>query len=402
MRFPRCLLAVTMAAAFLNCPPAPATEGDQPLPFAVAASVDEFCGKPLFATIHELWRKRGGWGGILTATDGTVIAFRSPGGGEIRRSHDGGVTWEPAQPIAQNGDPATANGGNALVDETTGALLYVNPEKGWLYRSHDSGSTWNREPIEVHADRAGLRPGVEAAAAMQCGITLAFGGHKGRLLSAARIMGPQNSNEVQWRPYHFSTAIFSDDRGRTWQTSHPFPVLGTGEAAIAERSDGTLLYNSREHMSRGNRFLATSYDGGSLWVEPRRSTDLPDGPRGSSYGLMGGMIRLPVADHDILLFSNVDTDAGAMPSQTGGSIAGGREKITVWASFDGGHSWPIKRRVYEGPSAYSCLGVGRSDTPSEGHIYLIFEGGPDGSHAAVNVTAFNLTWLLNGQPLPTP
>ena len=77
-------------------------------------------------------------------------------------------------------------------------------------------------------------------------------------------------------------------------------------------------------MSRGNRFFATSYDGGTLWIEARRSAELPDGPRGTSYGLMGGMLRLPIAGRDILLFSNSDTDAGAMPAQTGASIAGGR------------------------------------------------------------------------------
>jgi sialidase-1 len=213
-------------------------------------------------------------------------------------------------------------------------------------------------------------------------------------------MGPQNSNDVVWRPYHYSTALISDDHGKTWQTTNPFPVLGTGEAAIAELSDGRLLYNSREHMSRGNRFFATSYDGGSLWIEARRSGELPDGPRGTSYGLMGGMLRLPIAGRDILLYSSSDTEAGAMPAQTGASIAGGREKITVWASFDGGQSWPVKRLVYDGPSAYSNLGVGRSGTPSEGRIFVIFEGGPAGSHAAVQVASFNLAWLLDGEDLP--
>jgi sialidase-1 len=115
---------------------------------------------------------------------------------------------------------------------------------------------------------------------------------------------------------------------------------------------------------------------------------------------MGGMLRLPIRGRDILLFSNSDTDAGAMPAQRGGSIAGGREKITVWASFDGGRSWPVKRLVFDGPSGYSNLGVGRSGTPSEGRIFVIFEGGPQGSHAAVQVASFNLAWLLDGRPVP--
>jgi sialidase-1 len=394
------LQTVTGIVMVLTAAAAWAVEREPPLDFAVTATLEEFLGEPVFVPMQQLWEQRGGWGGVITAPDGTVLAFRSPGGGEIRRSHDAGVAWDTPLAIEARGDTSKANGGNALVDETTGELLYVCPQERWLYRSGDSGATWSREAIEVLPDRLGLTPGIEGAGAMQCGITLAFGEHRGRLVSPARIMGPRNSNDVPWRPYHYSTTILSDDHGKTWQTSNPFPVLGTGEGAIAELSDGTLLYNSREHMSRGNRFFATSYDGGSLWIEPRRSAELPDGPRASSYGLMGGMLRLPIRGRDILLFSNSDTDAGAMPAQRGGSIAGGREKITVWASFDGGRSWPVKRLVFDGPSGYSNLGVGRSGTPSEGRIFVIFEGGPQGSHAAVQVASFNLAWLLDGRPVP--
>ena len=220
---------------------------------------------------------------------------------------------------------------------------------------------------------------------MQCGITLAFGKHQGRLIMPARIMGPKSSNDVEWRPYHYSTAIYSDDGGAIWQTSKPFPVLGTGEAALAEISDGSILYNSREHMSRGNRYFAWSHDGGDLWINAYRSPDLPDGPRGTSYGCMGGMIRLPVDGLDILLYSNLDTDCGRNARPGGRVHLQGREKITVWASFDGGRTWPVKRLVYDGPSAYSNLAVGRAGTPSQGKIYLLFEGGPTGCYEAVQV-----------------
>ena len=58
----------------------------------------------------------------------------------------------------------------------------------------------------------------------------------------------------------------------------------------------------------------------------------------------------------------IDTDAGVMPRKVGGSTSNGREQITVWASFDGGRTWPAQRLVYAGPSAYSNLGVGRAGT----------------------------------------
>jgi len=360
--------------------------------FATASRLDEFLGEPVFVPPQQLWQKRGGWGGILTAQDGTVVAFQSPGSGNCRRSRDGGLTWDPDIEIGPD-----AKGGNAIVDETKGDILYVNPGAGWLFRSRDHGASWVRESIQVRPDGFGFIPKTEGVSAMQCGITLAFGPHRGRLIMPARIMGPTSSNAVEWRPYHYSTAIYSDDGGAVWQTSHPFPVLGTGEATLAELSDGSILYNSREHMSRGNRFFAWSHDGGDLWINAYRSPDLPDGARGTSYGLMGGMIRLPVGGHDILLYSNVDTDAGMMPGKVGASIVTARERATVWASFDGGRTWPVKRLVNEGPSAYSNLGLGRTGTTSQGKIYLIFEGAPSGPHDAVQVASFNLSWLLNGR-----
>jgi sialidase-1 len=98
---------------------------------------------------------------------------------------------------------------------------------------------------------------------------------------------------------------------------------------------------------------------------------------------MGGLVRLPVAGKDILIFSNIDTAQAK------------RERATVWASFDGGKTWPKKRLVYDGPSAYSSLAAGRPGTSSEGWIYLHFEGGPSGGS---QVARFNLSWLLRGEP----
>ena len=84
------------------------------------------------------------------------------------------------------------------------------------------------------------------------------------------------------------------------------------------------------------------------------------------------------------------------PNQVYAISGKGRENITVWASFDGGKTWPIKRRVYDGPSAYSNLAAGRDETPSEGKLYILFEGGPEGMYSAIQVAVFNLNWVIKG------
>jgi len=201
------------------------------------------------------------------------------------------------------------------------------------------------------------------------------------MLRPARHYGKRNARE-EW-PTHYTTAIYSDDGGKTWQTSDPFPAMGTGEATVAELSDGRIYYNSRRHWAPEGvnplrRWTAWSDDGGATWKDLAICEVLPDGPQNTNYGCMAGLVRLPVEEKDVLIYSNCDSPAG-------------RNHGTVWASFDGGKTWPIKRLVCEGGFAYSSLTAGRPATTSEGRIYLHFESG--GS----KVARFNLSWLLEGE-----
>ncbi|GAG14008.1 unnamed protein product, partial [marine sediment metagenome] len=128
------------------------------------------------------------------------------------------------------------------------------------------------------------------------------------------------------------------------------------------------------------RRSAVSEDGGESWKNFEVVEVLPDGLQHRAYGCMGGLVRLPIDGRDILIFSNIDTEGEH------------RERVTVWASFDGGKTWPVKRLVEPGPSAYSSLNAGRPETPSEGQIYLHYEAG-----SGSKIARFNLTWLLDGE-----
>ena len=190
----------------------------------------------------------------------------------------------------------------------------------------------------------------------------------------------------------YTNAIYSDDGGKTWQTSDPFPANGTGEAAIVELNNGNLYYNSRRHfyndgINHRMRLIAYSYDGGNTWENLSVSKDLPDGQENSDYGLMAGLDRLNYLKNDILIFSNIESKSG-------------RKNGMVWVSFDGGDSWPLKKSIDQGKFKYSSLAIGRENTSSQGYIYLLYEFGDfQNEYAGAKIARFNLSWLLHGKEI---
>jgi sialidase-1 len=348
----------------------------------VEGKLEPFLGKPAMEMQQVFESER--FPNVVVALDGTVLATWGSKSVRARRSEDGGKTWGEPIIIAKPG----FQGGGTTVDETTGhVLVFVQdhhpPAPLTVYRSTDQGKTWKaQENTVINPDSKGNMPSMHMA---EHGITLRHGEHKGRLLRPARHYAGGNKRS-EW-PNHYNTAVYSDDGGITWHTSDPFPENGTGEGTVAELSDGRIYYNSRVHWGKRpkntRRRCAWSTDGGETWKDWQVVEVLPDGQQHRSYGCMGGLVRLPVAGRDILIFSNIDTPRAK------------RERGTVWASFDGAKRWPVKRLVYDGTSKYSSLAAGRPGTPSEGWIYLHFEGGPKGGS---HVARFNLSWLLEGEP----
>ncbi len=353
---------------------------------------------------------------LAVATDGTVLVLRNYVG-HLRRSTDGGETWSDIIEV-----PIRHSDSNIIVDELTGDLLSLRLWQGEdkAFRSKDGGSTWVEEPVSVRLDgemrwleQAGLKhrttrtsgePGKSYylhCNASESGLTLRYGKRPGRLIVTGTFRPHAKEHPSDRKPVDaiYSCALYSDDRGKSWRVSELFPDGYTEEAAVVELSDGTLYFNTRSHRGfyekerartlsaeHALRREAWSTDEGHTWDNFRISRVLPDGGGyNRGYGMKGGLTRLPVRGRDILIYSNADTAGGQ------------REKLTIWASFDGGRTWPIKRLLYPGPSAYSSLGAGRPGTASEGKIFILFEGSLRHQYGAMQVARFNLSWLLGGE-----
>jgi sialidase-1 len=321
------------------------------------------------------------FGNIVVSMKGTVVASWGTSHVRAKRSEDGGKTWGAEIVISKPGFQC----GGLTVNETNGDLIaFVEdrhpPAPISIYRSSDDGKTWKKIETNIKPDSKGNAPSMHMN---EHGITLRHGKHKGRLIRPSRFYAGRNHSSLY--PKHYTNAIYSDDGGKTWHTSDPFPAKGTGEATLAELADGTIYYNSRRHWAEEGanprrRWTATSTDGGQTWKDLKFCEVLPDGPQNTNYGCMGGLTRLAVKGHDILIYSNCDSPNG-------------RNHGTVWVSFNGGRTWPIKKLVYAGRHGYSSITSGRPATITEGMIFHHFEGGPKGGSA---VARFNLAWILEG------
>lgn len=353
--------------------------------------------------VHHVWDEDVPiMGHLAVALDGTVLVFkedRDRGRVTVKRSEDGGNLWGDPIEVGRRIDLAAdmsddgryrgdhvgwSELANVTINENSGDIMVfaggLKPAQ-MLYRSRDHGTSWCTEEIVIHPDRNGW---LATTYCCDPGITLKYGKHSGRLVMPAQVfVGPVHQdgtrtylNKGLGRKYfakRYSSALISDDGGRTWNHSLPFPFFGTSEPGLLELHDGSIYYNARTHSRPGNKIVGKSLDGGESWTDAGEDDELFDGPP-DVYGCKGAILRLPGDKHDILLFS-------------GPGRRDQRNDISVKISFDGGASWPLEKIIKKGPGNYSWMAAGRSGTPSQGMVFLL--SNKDW------MARFNLAWLLD-------
>ena len=335
-----------------------------------------------------------------------------------RRSTDGGKTWEPEQTIREIPWRRIFTG-SAVVDPTTGEImffcmqwpmrerakkLYTDLESDDAYtgsgilRSTDDGKTWKYERLKY-------KPSKFCTAVDPCGSDTGFmiskGPYKGRLVVPARTWTSAENAEKLCKENHLrmtwydkredgkpsgvgcNTIIYSDDHGKTW-TIGGITRSATGEACLAELSDGTLYINSR--IPGGYRVAALSRDGGENW------TDFRDEPlECSNAGCAASIIHVPKEVHGRRFLLHT-TPTG---NEFGWSMLRDRTRFTAFVSFDDGKTWPIRKVIFEGASGYSV-----SVMDQKGDFFVLYEKGKvHYRDTGVSIVRFNLEWLLDGKDI---
>ena len=293
---------------------------------------------------------------LVVSVRGTVLAFceaRCHNGRDddeidilLRRSLDGGRSWEDRLVVVSDGDRTCGNP-CPVVDRDTGTIFLPfckDNQQVFITRSDDDGRTWS-EPEEITADvkdpawsYLGTGPGH--------GIQLA----SGRLLIPSwsdASPGPATWRDppAVWGKVQSSYAFFSDDGGRTWQRGEEMTIGASSECEAVELEDGTVYMNMRNRQDRKCRATARSYDGGQTWSSVEYDATLPE------PSCQASVVRLD--EGRVFLSHPSNTDA--------------RTLLTVRLSRDECSTWPVARLLHEGPAAYSDLAV------ADGFILCFYE-----------------------------
>ncbi|MFF0560038.1 exo-alpha-sialidase [Streptomyces sp. NPDC004266] len=309
----------------------------------------------------------------------------------LKRSLDGGATWQPLQ-IVVGGSDELAHGNPApVVDAVTGRITLLYSSSDWNHdaakpsrtgyprsvhavHSMDGGATWSASVPQPQLKAAGwgwvsTGPGH--------GIQLSRGQHHGRLVVPGdHTAGGDTTAGGQ--------LYVSDDGGLTWSLGATSEASKTGaypgEPTVAETVDGSLYVNARNSapthcLTNEHRLETVSTDGGASFAAPfTQVADLDTSP------VFGSLLRLHAVDQDgkpdRLLYSGA--------SRLGASALEDRRELAVRSSYDEGKTWQTVGTLV------SAARTGYSDLTSlpNGSVGILYETAGNIPHGNVVFAAF--------------
>ena len=351
--------------------------------------------------------------GLVTTTRGTVLAYcearktSASDWGEIevhlRRSTDGGKTWDAPRQIAHFGERAaglptqradaalhqTVNNPVAITDRDGAVhfLYCINYARCFYQRSDDDGATWSK-PVEITAALDAFRPEYDWK-------VIATGPGHGVQLRSGRMVVPVwlcRGTGGAHRP-SVTSVIYSDDRGETWKrgeivANETDPLRNPNETIVVELSDGSVMLNLRHESAEHRRAVSVSKDGATGWSRPSFDHRLLEPI------CMASIVRISWEPSRIAFANPDNLDRADGKVKIGASRD--RRNLSLKLSTDEAKTWSYNRALEAGASGYSDL-----TTLPDGAVGCFYERGND---AADTVAARRLTfarctleWISNGK-----
>jgi sialidase-1 len=312
----------------------------------------------------------------------------------LRRSTDGGKSWETSHKIAGNGQDLIDNI-VAIADMQTGDVHFLY-QKNYLrvfeIDSKDDGRTFSPEREITSAfdafkgeyDWNVVTPGTGH------GIQL----KSGRLLASIWIAnGEVHPDGTRGHGPAAVATVYSDDHGKSWHRGalvarDSDQIKSPNETVATQLRDGTVMVNIRSGGTEHLRAVSRSADGISNWSTVKFDEYLFD-PTCAA----GILTTSSSQKKQTVYFSN--PDSRDLPGAEERKWRA-RENLTVKASDDGGLTWSHQRVIDPGITGYSDL-ASLGDT-----LLVIYESGSllgsQTKPAHVTVARVQRAWIESGPP----
>ncbi|TWU13983.1 Sialidase precursor [Symmachiella macrocystis] len=278
----------------------------------------------------------------------------------LRRSLDGGRSWQPLQIVAEAGGDSLNDPCVVVLDSGRILLRYTHFPKGvharttkhtviaepgyggpknvslFLTHSDDDGATWSK-PRNVTRDmrrKTAISVGSPGAA-----LQLTRGPHQGRIVfpnyEVYHLGGDKRKSA--------NSVSYSDDGGASWKLSgtiaEPGPKGFGNEAQLAELAGGGILLSARDQEGGTVRKLSVSSDGGATWSPHRLATDL----------------LTPQCMSSVMRYTWPNDQQTGVLLHTLPHTKDKRANGTIMISRDEGQSWKPARVIVPAGFEYSCL-----------------------------------------------
>lgn len=297
-----------------------------------------------------------------------------------RRSTDNGDTW--SDPVVIAGEGTTMGYGDPalVVNKKNGEIVCLFASDRGLYNStpatplrinisvsKDNGITWST-PREITSQIYGSGCADPTTKNWQAAFVTSGSAAQ---LSSGRLMAVLAVKETATSGIS-NYVMYSDDNGENWKVSLNVACTTGDEAKVVELDNGDVLMSIRHS---GNRLFNISRDQGITWGAPFSQSGIMD----------------PFCNGDMIRYTSVSKGFDKNRLLHSIPFATSRKNVSVLLSYDEGETWPVRKTIYSGPSAYSALNILK-----DGTIGMYYEVGEYEAYQMYFVR-FSLDWLSSGE-----